>query len=213
MIHCQRLDRWLTRWCKSAKGPAFSAMFCAAVLLSCSTQPATSEQASLDGDRAMPRAAAVDSLAIRDDGVGPFTIGLSLDQLSTMVATELLHSIPKSESDTGTVAAVLELREASGRSLLRFGLDRDNRVVEICVLSAAYNTPDGLGVGSTLDELRGILSLESARLIGDELWLDDEQTGLRFRLDATQFALSVQDELDILTLPGTLIVTAVVARR
>lgn len=205
MIHHQRFSSIFWRHC--------GLLLFVALVASCSTQPSTTEQTSPDLDRVMPRAAAVDSLAIRDHGVGPFSIGLSLDQLSTMVAAELLQSMPKSESDTGAVVAVLELREPAGRSLLRFGLDRDNRVIEICALSATYNTADGLGVGSTLDELRSTLTLESPRLVGDELWLDDEQTGLQFRLDATQFALSVQDELDILTLPSTLVVTAVVARQ
>lgn len=204
MIHRQSLSLALRLLLRCSLGLA--------MLSACSTQPPP-ESTHIDGDRTLLRTAAVDSLAISDSAVGPYPLGLSLDQLASRVATEQLQSVPRSPTDTGAVVAVLELREAAGRSLLRFGLDQDNRVIEVCVLNAAYNTADGLGVGSNLDELRSAITLDSPLLAGEELWLTDKQNRLHYRLDASQFTLSMQDELDVLTLPGTLVVTAVVLRR
>lgn len=154
-----------------------------------------------------------DSATISATGVGPFELGMPLESATERALARQMNVHPRQPSPDEALRAIVDVHRAKGQTELRLGFDEQGTLAEILVFSSLYNTPEGLGVGSTLDELRGQYELEVAAISQTEVWMDAEGTSLQFRLDITQLELDVEAEPEATTLPGNLVVSTVLLRR
>ena len=180
--------------------------------------PDTSRQAeaaapAADSARPAPAPVIRDGLAIGPDYVGPFRLGMAEAEARAQVAPERLHSLPRQASDPDAWASRYEVHDSAGRPALRLAVGADGRLAALEVISAAYNTPEGLGVGSTLDEVRAeYAELRYTAQVGDALVLATPEGRLEFWLDISQSDISPSSDISAEGLPGSLVVVQVVLK-
>ncbi len=132
------------------------------------------------------RASKLATILISGDGVGALRIGMAADSVRSIV-----HVVSDSFELGDEAVAVRILRVAIQDDTVELEIWRGN-VARILVSSSAFRTRTGLGVGSTLSELRGAGDLNADLVDGGYVVRSARECGIVFRLeyDVPTFVLS-----------------------
>ncbi len=160
-----------------------------------------------------PAPSSRDWLAIGPDYVGPFRLGMAEAEARAQVVPERLHSLSRQSSDPDAWVSRYEVHDSAGRPTLRLAIGGDGLLAAVEVISSAYNTPEGLGVGSTLDEVRTEYpDLRYTAQVGDALVLVTPDRRYAFWLDISQTDISPSSDIAPEALPGSLVVVRLVVQ-
>lgn len=193
------------------------ALLALALLVACAPDTGRQADSAPPADSTLPplppAPSVRDGLAIGPDYVGPFRLGMPEADARAQVVPERLHSLPRQASDPDAWATRYEVHDSAGRPALRLAIGADGLLAAVEVISSAYNTPEGLGVGSTLDEIRAEYpDLRYTAQAGDALVLATPDRRYAFWLDISQTDISPSSDITAESLPGSLVVVQLVLR-
>lgn len=187
-----------------------------AVLVACTPDSGRTESATPPVAASPPPSPlGLENTGIFAEAVGPFQLDMAEDQAVSLFPAKRVRSAQRQAHEPLAWVRRYDVVDSSDHPLLRLAVDSSGRLAGIVVLSALYNTPEGLGVGSTLDELRNEYpDLELSSLIGDEAWVSTPDKRLQFSLDTRPIGGVIPgDEDGAPALPGSLVVMRVVVQK